>query len=353
MNPQAVPIPDLLRDLLEAAGPSGYEEPAARVWREAASKFADVSTDTLGTSFARVGTGARPALALIGHIDEIGVSITNIDASGRLAYKTVGGFDPFVAAAQRVTIAGRDGPVEGVLVARDGPRGERAETALKHDDIHIDIGAASAEEAQARVMPGDVGVWHGPPLELPNDRIVSRALDNRLGAYTVLEVARRVAEAGDGAVDVVAVASVQEEVSRGGVRAAAFGLEPRAAIVVDVTWATDVPGGDERTSGKVELGSGAVITRGTVLNPRIVDLLLEAAGDEQIPYCIEVYPNRTFTDADELYDLRTGVPTGLISIPVRYIHSPCELASLDDVEATIALITAFARRLKPETSFLR
>jgi putative aminopeptidase FrvX len=353
LNPQGVPIPDLLRDLLEAAGPSGYEEPAARVWREAASGFATVSSDTLGTSFARVGTGDRPALALIGHIDEIGVSITNIDASGRLAYKTIGGFDPFVAAGQRITIAGPEGPVEGVLVARERPRGERGETALKHDDIHVDIGAATAEEAQARVMPGDVGVWHGEPIELPNNRLVSRALDNRLGAYAVLEAARRVAESGDAAVDVVAVASVQEEVAHGGVRPAVFALEPQAAVVVDVTWSTDIPGGDERTSGKVELGSGAAITRGTVLNPRIVDLLLDAAREEQIPYCIEVYPNRTYTDADEVHDLRTGVPTGLVSIPLRYIHSPCELGSLDDLEATIALLTAFARRLTPETSFLR
>jgi putative aminopeptidase FrvX len=348
-----MPIPDVLRDLLEAPGPSGHEEPAARIWREAASKFAEVSNDTLGTSFARVGTGDRPALALIGHIDEIGVAITNIDSSGRLAYKTVGGFDPFVAAGQRVTIAGREGPVDGVLAARERPRGERGETALKHEDIHIDIGAANAEEARARVMPGDVGVWHGEPLELPNNRLVSRALDNRLGAYTVLEAARRVAESGDAGVDVVAVASVQEEVAYGGVRAAAAALEPQVAIVVDVTWATDIPGGDERASGKVELGSGAVITRGTVLNPRIVDVLLEAAADEQIPYCIEVYPNRTFTDADEVHNLLTGIPTGLLSIPVRYIHSPCELGSLDDLEATIALVTAFARRLTPDTSFLR
>ena len=348
-----MPIPDLLRALLEARGPSGHEEPAARVWREAAAEFAEVWNDTLGTSFARVGTGGRPALALIGHIDEIGVAVTNIDGSGRLAYKTVGGFDPFVAAGQRVTIAGREGPVEGVLVARERPRGERGETSLKHDDLHIDIGAASADEARGRVLPGDVGVWHGEPLELPNNRVVSRALDNRLGAYTVLEAARRVAESEDAGIDVVAVASVQEEVAHSGARAAAFALEPHSAIVVDVTWATDVPGGDERVSGKVELGSGAAITRGTAVNPRVVDMLMQAAKEEQIPYSIEVYPRLTYTDADEVHDVRAGVPTGLVSIPVRYIHSPCELVSLDDLEATIALVTAFARRVTPDTSFLR
>jgi putative aminopeptidase FrvX len=352
LNPQAVPIPDLLRALLEAAGPSGHEEPAARVWRDAAAAFADVSSDTLGTSVARVGTGERVLLALVGHIDEIGVTITHVGSDGLLAFKALGGFDPAVAVAQRVTIAGRDGPVEGVIAGRERSRKDR-EGGIRQDDLHIDIGAAGEEEAAARVAPGDAGVWHGGPIELPNDRIASKSLDNRLGAYAVLEAARRIAEAGDARIDVAAVASVQEEVGGRGARTSVFALEPALAVVVDVTWATDVPGADSRRAGKVELGSGAAITRGTVVHPKIAALLAEAADDEQIPYSVEVYPGSTQSDADPVQISGSGIPTGLVSIPVRYMHSPGELASLDDLEAVIALVTAFARRLTPETSFLR
>jgi endoglucanase len=229
---------------------------------------------------------------------------------------------------------------------------DRGDRGITHGDIHIDIGARDGEEAQARVAPGDTGVWRGDPLELPNGRLVSKALDNRLGAYVALEAARRIATAGTN-VDVVAIASVQEETSHDGARAAAFALEPDAALVIDVTYTTDVPGGDPKKLGKVELGSGAVILRGPVANRRVSDLLLETAEAEDIPYAVEVWTGRTHSDADDVHASRGGVPTGIISIPLRYMHSPCELASLDDLEAAIRLVAAFAGRLTPQTTFLR
>ncbi len=346
-------VPDLLRELLTAAGPSGSEEPAARVWREAASAFADVHGDTLGTSYARVGGSALPLLAVVGHIDEIGIAVTQIEGSGLVSFSTLGEFDAEVLAGQRIVIAGRNGLVEGVVAPRTRSRRERADrTGLRHDDLHIDIGAASAEEASALLAPGDAGVWHGELLELPNTRIVSRALDNRLGAYAALEAARRIAEEGAQA-GVVAVAAVQEEIGHDGARTAAFGLEPDVALVLDVTWATDVPGGSSSRAGKVELGSGAAITRGPVVNRHVSDLLLRAAEEDGIPYTIEVYTGATHTDADDVHTARAGVPTGIVSIPLRYMHTPCELGSLDDLEAVIALVVAFARRLTPDTSFLR
>src|SRR5262245_17157631 len=184
-----MPIPDLLRALLGPAGPSGNEEPVARVWREAASAFAEVHGDTLGTSFARVraaGEADAPTLALVGHIDEIGFAITSIGENGLLSYVTVGGFSAETFTGQRVRIAGRAGEVRGVVgrrrVTRDGRRGDRP-SGLEHEDLHVDIGARNREEAEAAVRIGDVGVWDGDAFELPNDRIVSRALDNRLGAY--------------------------------------------------------------------------------------------------------------------------------------------------------------------------
>lgn len=347
-------IPGALRELLEAVGPSGHEQAPAAAWRRAAEAFAEVDVDSLGTSYARVRGGGGPVLAVVAHIDEIGFQVTLIDERGYLSISTLGGFSAEALAGQRVLVAGAQGLVEGVVGRRELERKRRDERPrIEHGDLHIDIGASSAEEASTLVAPGDAGVWLAPPLELLNRRISSRALDNRLGAYVALEAARRVAEAGDAACELVAVASVQEEIGHHGARAAAFGLDPAVALAVDVTWTTDVPGGDPRRAGPVQLGSGAAITRGPVVNPRVCDLLLEAAEAEGIPHCVEVYSGATHTDADAVHVARGGVPTGLVSIPLRYMHSPSELASLDDLEAAVALVTAFARRLRPETSFLR
>ena len=350
-----VAIPALLHDLLTAVGPSGREGAAAAVWREAAARFAEVSSDTLGTSFARVRSGdGTPTLALVGHIDEIGVAITHIGDDGLLAYSVLGGFDPEQLAGQRLLIAGRNGVVSGVVGRRLLSRDEqRDHPPLKHSDLHVDIGATSRENAERLVRPGDVGVWEGRPVELANGRIASRALDNRLGAYAALEAARRVAEAGDAQVDVVAVAAVQEEVGYHGARTAAYALDPQIAIVIDVSWATNVPGGDPRRVGTIEVGAGAAVTVGPVASVVVSDLLRETADAEGIPYCVEVYSDRTLTDADVLHISRAGVPTGVVCVPLRYMHTPVEVCALADLEAVIALVAAFARRLSRETSFLR
>jgi putative aminopeptidase FrvX len=352
-----VPIPDLLRELLEAAGPSGHEEPVARIWRAAAAGFSEVHGDTLGTSFARVRAGeGAPTLALVGHIDEIGIAVTNLGENGLLSFVPIGGFNAETLVGQRVRIAGRSGDVRGVVGRRragqDERRGDRPPR-LEHNDLHVDIGARSREDAAELVRIGDAGVWEGAPFELPNGRFVSRALDNRLGTYVALEAARRVAEAGGAQVDVVAVAAVSEEFGYFGARAAAFALEPDVAIAIDVTWATDVPGGNPRLAGKVELGSGPAIARGPMINSHVFDLLVAAAEEDEIAYSVEVATRTTQTDADQIHFSRGGVPTGLVSIPIRYMHSPCELASLDDVEAAVRLVVAFARRLSREQSYLR
>ena len=349
-------IPSLLHDLLTAVGPSGHEGPAAAVWRGAASGFAELRTDTLGTSFARVRAGeGAPTLALVGHIDEIGLSITHIGDDGLAAFGILGGCDPEQLAGQRILVDGHAGRVTGVVgrkrLTPEERHGDRPR--LQHADLHLDVGASSREDAEKLVRPGDAGVWEGEPVELPNNRLVSRALDNRLGAYAALEIARRVAEAGDAQVDVVAVAAVQEELGYHGSRTAAFSLDPQVAIAIDVTWATDVPGASAKTSGKVELGDGAAIALGPVVNTHVSGLLRELAEREGIAHCFEIESGRTFTDADAVHVARGGVPTGLLSIPLRYMHSPVELCSLDDLEAVIALGTVFARRLARDTSFLR
>ena len=347
--------PPLLHDLLTALGPSGHEEDAARVWRDAASQFAEVTTDTLGSSFARVRSGdGAPTLALVGHIDEIGVAVTNIEESGLLSFTTIGGNSPEMLMGQRVELLTRNGRIPGAISRkrlqpeqlRDRPKAELI-------DLHIDIGAKDRDEAERMVRVGDAAVWNGAPVELPNGRLLSKSLDNRLGAYIALESARRIAESKDAQVDVVAVAAVQEEIGLYGARVAAFGLDPQVAIAIDVTPSTDYPGGDPRRAGKIELGMGAMIAVGPTMNKHVTDILGDVAEAEGIPHAFEIYSRTTSTDADEIHLTRAGVPTGLLSIPTRYLHSPNEICALEDVESIVRLCVAFAKKLTRDQSFLR
>jgi putative aminopeptidase FrvX len=353
-----MPIPPLLRDLLTTPGPSGYERAAAEVWRGAAREFAArVEGDVAGSSIAVVeGRGGGPLLGVFGHIDEIGLVVTHVDDDGMLWFTNVGGWDPVILVGQRLEVQTKNGPIPGVVGKKPVHllKPEDREKAPKLKDLHIDIGAKDGDEARRFVRIGDVAVIAGEPVELPHERVVSRSLDNRLGCYVALEVARRVAAADGAAGDVAAVAVTQEETTFGGSTTTAYSLRPQVAIVVDVTHATDAPGVDAKELGKHELGSGAVIGRGPVLHPRVFELLHETAEAEKIPFTLESHVGRgTSTDADAIHLSRGGVPVGLVSIPLRYMHSPVELVQLDDVEACIALITAFAHRLTDETDFLR
>lgn len=339
--------PDLLLRLLETPGPSGAEHEAARVWREAASSFADVSSDHAGNSFARVaGAGDGPLVAVFGHLDEIGLIVTHVDDEGRLWFRGVGGWMPEVLVAQRVEILAREGVVPGVIYMRRDPVRRDEKRAVQLKDLFVDIGAKSADEAKERVRLGDVAVLASRPAELANGRLASRALDNRLGAYVALEAARRIAEAGGAPGEVAAVASVQEEVGDFlGARAAAYALEPAYALVVDITGATDVPGGDPNEQGAFTLGGGPVLARGPGLDPALFDLLREAAEAEGMSYGVEVTTGKSNTDADAVYLSRAGVRTAVISIAIRYAHTPCEVVELEDVEQTIRLVVAAASKL--------
>jgi len=361
----------VLRALLAAHGPSGYERDPAAVWCRAADAIgAQVAIDVVGTPSARVaardeggeprgggGEGAAPRrLVVMGHIDEIGPIVTHIDDDGYLWFREVGGWDAQILVGQRVTIATREGHVPGVIgkkpihLLRDEERKKVAEVR----DLHIDIGARDGEHAASRVRIGDVAVIAAEPLELPNGRIASRALDNRLGSFVALESARLVAERGGAhGWEVVAVAAAQEEITFGGSRTSAFSLQPHAAIVVDVTHATDAPGIEVKEAGKHPLHSGPVLARGSTLNPRLFELLHHTAQQEAIPFTLEASGRNTGTDADAVHLSRGGVPTALVSIPLRYMHSPVELVALDDVHACARLIAAAAMRLDPDVSFAR
>jgi endoglucanase len=349
-------IPETLARLLAAPGPSGQEARATEVWREAASAFGEVSGDVLGSSWVRVpGTAGGPLLAIVGHIDEIAIVVTHAGDDGLLSVRPLGGWDPHVLLGQRVEVLTNDGPLPGVISARRQKRkpGEERKP-VPFDDLYLDIGAKDADEARSLVLPGDTAVIAAAPVELRNGRVASRSLDNRLGSYVALEVARRIAGEGGAPGEVAGLAVVQEEIGDfAGSRTAAFELEPTVAIAVDVTYATDARGWDPDEEGEHKLGSGPALGRGPSLHPRIFDLLRETADAEGIPFTVEVSRGHTNTDADAMYLSRVGVATGLASIPLRYMHTPIETVELDDVEATIRLLVAFARRLEPGVSFAR
>jgi len=345
--------PALLDSLLRASAPSGYEGPAADVWREAAS-FAELSVDGIGSSIARVGD-ASPLLAVVGHIDEIGLIVVHIDEKGFLWFAPVGGWDPQILVGQRVEVRGKKGQVLGVVGRKPihllEPDQRKKVVELK--GLHIDIGAAGRDEAAELIRVGDPVVIAAEPMPVAGDRLVSRAMDNRLGAYVALESLRRASERGGLRGSFAAVAAVQEEIGLFGARTAAFEVRPDVAVAVDVTHATDAPGVDEKEIGSHPLGSGPVIGRGSTLSPKVFELLVETAEAEGIEYSISASGRGTSTDADVLQISRAGIPTGLVSIPLRYMHSPVEMVELGDVEATVELLAAFAARLTADVDLSR
>lgn len=345
--------PKLLDQLLRAGAPSGYEAPAAEIWRGAAS-FADLSSDGLGSSIARIGDTA-PLFAVVGHIDEIGLIITHIDEKGFLWFAPIGGWDPQILVGQRVAVRGRNGVVPGVVGRKPihllEPDQRKKVVELK--SMHIDIGAADGEEASELIRVGDPVVIDAEPMEVAGDRLVSKAMDNRLGAYVALESLRRCAEGDGPGGSFAAVAAVQEEIGLFGARTAAFELRPDVAVAVDVTHATDAPGVDEKELGSSPLGSGPVIGRGSTLSPKVFELLVETAEAEGIDYTLTASGRGTSTDADVLQISRSGIPTGVVSIPLRYMHSPVEMVDLRDVEATVELLAAFGARLSADDDFSR
>ena len=249
----------------------------------------------------------------------------------------------------------RNGEVSGVIgkKAIHVMEAEERKKVSQIKDLWVDIGAKNADEAKERVRVGDVGVVDQGLLELPNDRIASRSLDNRIGAFVVLEALRLLSEEDALAAEVVAVASVQEEIGLYGARGAAFGLDPDAAIAVDVTHATDTPGIPKNEHGEHALGSGPVITRAANLSPIVTDGLIEAAEKADISYTLEADSRYTSTDADAIQLTRAGIATGLVSAPNRYMHSPNEIVALEDLENCARLIAAYVKGLKKDTDFIR
>ena len=335
-----------LRRLLETASPSGFEMEAARVWREEAATFADeVISDPMGNSYARL-RGDGPVVMIEGHIDEIGVMVTHIDDDGFLWFRPIGGWDDQVLVGQRIRVLGEHGPVLGVLGKK--PRHQLSEEDMnkvsKISGLWIDIGAHDADDARSRVAIGDPGVIEQPLLELGDDLIACRGLDNRVGAFVALEALRYLSQGERSKADVWAVATSQEEITFGGAHTSAFRLDPVVAIAIDVTHATDHPDADVRGNGLCKLGGGPALARGSAIHPGVHRMLVDAARAEDIPYVVEASPRSTGTDADAIAYERAGIACGLVSVPNRYMHSPSEMASYSDLDNCSRVIAAFTRR---------
>jgi endoglucanase len=346
---------EFLQRLLSTPGPSGNEGVAAKVWREEAQAFAEVRGDRMGNSFATLNAGGSPRVMLSGHIDEIGLMVTHIDEKGLLRFTGVGGWDPQVLVGQRVRVQTENGEVAGVIGKKAihvmEPEERKKVSEIK--SLWIDVGAKDGDEAKGMIRVGDVGVLDQDLLELLNGRIASRSLDNRMGAFVVLEALRLLSEEEGVDAEVVAVASVQEEIGLYGARGAAFGLDPVAAIAVDVTHATDTPGVSKNENGDHALGSGPVIKRATNLSPIVSEGLIAAAQEASIAYTLEADSRSTGTDADAIQFTRAGIATGLVSAPNRYMHSPNEIVDLGDLEDCARLISAYVQKLDANTDFVR
>ena len=347
-----------LKKLLDTPGPSGFESAPARLWREEARGFAMVRGDVAGNSLAEVSAGdgraGGPTIMLAGHIDEIGVIVTYIDDQGYAYIAPIGGWDPQVLVGQRLRFLGRDGDVFGVVGKRPIHlmKPEEREKASKMTDLWVDVGATSEAETESRLSVGDPGVIDSRAMDFPNGRLVSRSIDDRIGAFVVLEALRRYAER-PGVARVVAVATTQEEIAwrGGGALVGASGLNPQMALVVDVTFATDHPGIDKKEVGDHKLDGGPVLSRGSIISPVVFNLVRSAAEAVKIPYTIHAAGRDTSTDADAIHLAREGVATALVSVPNRYMHSPNEMVSLEDVDRAATLLAETCRAVSAETDF--
>ena len=344
---------DFLKSLIAAPSPSGYEQPAARVWRDYVAPYAErIEHDLHGNSMAfRAGKGG-PRLMLAGHCDELGFMVYNVDEKGFIYIRTIGGHDISLIPGRRVILLGTNGPVPGVTgkKAIHLMDAEERKTVPKLEQIWIDIGSASREETLEKIAIGDPIIYDTGYQQLTDDLATSRAFDDKVGAFAVAE-ALRLLQGKKLTAEVVSVATVQEEIGLRGAHTSTYSVDPTVGIAVDVTHATDYPQLSNTKYGDTRLGGGPVILRGANANPIVVQRLMEAARAEDIPFQVLAFPRGTGTDANAIQLTRGGVATGLIGIPLRYMHTPSEVVSLADVENTARLLAAFAERVEKDADF--
>ena len=346
-----------LKQLLETPSATGTEIAVAELVRERLAGTADeIQTDVMGSVHARLsGTGVAPSLMLSAHMDEIGLMVTYISDEGFLSVSSVGGVDAAILPGMRVDVHASNSfePLRGVVGRKPihliEPDERKSVTPI--DKLVIDLGMP-AKRVKKLVMVGDV-ITFGVGFErFGKNMAVSRAFDDKAGVWVAVRVLETLAKEGRAPGDFIVAATVQEEIGTRGAITSAYGLDPDVAIAFDVTHATDYPGIDKTKYGKIVCGEGPVIARGPNINPAVCERLVAAAEAEGLPYQIEAEPGVTGTDARSIQISRGGVPTGLVSVPLRYMHTPTEVVSLDDLDATVKLLVRFARDLDEDACFV-
>ncbi len=346
-----------LFDLLNTPSPTGFEAAGQRKWAAYARTFADaVESDSYGSAWATLqGTADdAPRLMLEAHADEIGFMVNNVTEKGFLNVVPVGGSDLALARGRRVDVLGTDGMVPGVIgITAIHMRDRKDDKLPEWHQIYIDVGASNPDEvAQRGVRVGHPVVFAESVEETLPGRLTGRALDNRIGGFIIAQVLARLAEADPRpAATLYALNAVQEEIGGFGAQMAAYRLTPDLAVVLDVTHATDTPGLDQAKHGQVKLGGGPAVSHGAANHPRVVERLIAVADEADIPLQHEATSRSTGTDTDTIFTTRSGIPSALVSLPMRYMHSPVETVDLEDVERCIGLLTAFARSIKEDDVF--
>lgn len=348
---------DFLFRLLETPSPTGFEMPGQRLWAEFAGKHADkVECDAYGSAWARLKGRGKKVVMLEAHADEIGYMVKQVTKEGFLRIDRVGGSDAATARGRRLTILGDQGEVPGIIgntaihLRRDSRGSEKAPQV---HDLWVDVGASSAAEvAKLGIRVGHPAVYVDGPMDLNKSRIVSRAIDNRIGGFIIAQVMKKVKAAKTSpAFDLVCLNAVQEEIGGNGAKMATQRLQPDVCLCLDVTHATDTPGLDLAQVGEVTLGGGPTVTHGGANHPLVVDRLEEVARKKKIPLQHEASGRFTGTDTDSIFTVGEGIPSALVSLPLRCMHSVVETADLGDVDATIELMTGFVLSLTLKDSF--
>jgi putative aminopeptidase FrvX len=342
-----------LRALVETGAPSGYEQPVQALFRRQTEGYgAEVEVDVLGNAIASLNRGGAPRVMLAGHADEIGFLVRYIDDHGYIYFAPVGGWDPEIAIGQRITVHAAGGEVPGVI-------GKRAihlmdeEDRKKRSELHklwIDIGATSRAEAEELIAIGDPVTLRVRMELLQNELAAAKSMDNRMAVWICAETLRLL-QGQTFPAAVYSVSTVQEEIGLRGAKTSSYGIGPQVGIALDVCHATDYPEADKRKVGDIRLGRGPVVHRGANINPRVFELLVKAAREEEIPIQIEAAPAGTGTDANAMQLNQAGMATGLVSVALRYMHTPCETLSLVDLENAARLCAAFIRRVTPDLSW--
>ncbi len=344
-----------LKQLVNTPSPSGQEVRGQRVWLDYVKNFADETfSDAYGNAVAVLNKGGSPRLMLAAHADEIGMTVNYINDEGYVYVRKLGGIDPAITKAQRAVIHSKNGPVKGVFgnVAPHLMKFETDRKLPKMEDLFLDIGVGSRREAEKLIRVGDTITLSDEFEFLRGDLAIARAFDNRIGTFAVAEAVRLLKESKTKFnPEILAVSNIMEEVGLFGARQIAYSLKPDVALVVDVTHATDYPTVSKQQHGDVKVGHGPALTHGGCNHSEVVERLEKVAGAKKIKLQHEAVSGTSGTDTDVVFWTRGGIPSALISLPNRYMHSPVEVVSLKDLEQIPQLMVAFAQSLKSGEEF--